>query len=75
MPEILRMLSKRCRSSSEAGRKGTIRRAMSTPLVKAENAIEPATVAVEARSMATAPPSDQPPTTIRSGWIPRVRTR
>jgi hypothetical protein len=53
-------LSKRCRSRSEVGRNGVARRAISVMLVNVLNATRPATGVRDARSMATAPPSDHP---------------
>ena len=64
---ILASLSKRCRKRSVAGRKGKLRRDMSAMLVKVLKAIRPATGFRDARSMATAPPSDQPAATIFLG--------
>ena len=69
---ILWMLSNRCRSKSETGTNGNIRRPISTPLVNEEKAIKPPTCRSEARSMATAPPSDQPAAMIRCGSTFRV---
>ena len=48
---------------------------MSCVLVKVLNAISPPTCRREARSMATAPPSDQPPAMIREGGKPRENKR
>jgi hypothetical protein len=64
-------LSNRCRRRSALGRKGKFRRAISTRLVKVLNAASPATGRREARSMATAPPSDQPTATIARGSMSR----
>src|SRR5271157_3482151 len=50
---------------------GQIFRDMSCVLVNVLNAISPPTGRREARSMATAPPSDQPPAMIRAGGKPR----
>ena len=55
------------------GKEGTIRLPISTPLVNEEKAINPATCRSPARSMATAPPKDQPAAMIWPGAILRRR--
>src|SRR5208337_2249355 len=68
---ILLWLSNLCAKNQRGNGMGQIFRAMSCVLVNVLNAISPPTCRRQARSMATAPPSDQPPALIREGGNPR----
>ena len=64
---IFARLSNGWRSKSEVGRKGVTRRAISVMLENGLNITSPAAGRRDARSTATAAPSDRPATMIRDG--------